>query len=624
MGGFETRGLLWYLAKRVLSLLIIVLLIASAVFAVFFLRGDEPLPMIPWNPELKERYISDLKSNEPIPAQYLNFMAKTLSGKFFLSMSIWKNEQTGDKIYAPLTKTLGLFGAVLVPGLLLGLVLGRLSSGDREQKLTSRFARLVSLGFASLPIMSAGLLLLYFLAYQHSIRLHGSILNPFVASLPIALGSYILLMKGKERYFGSGTTTVSRPAPTSTITKLYVAWVMVIVLVADMMFDYGGLGLVTWQSINRRDDTVLIASIFLIAVTVAATNSLLDITSPFVKSRFSPRKKDVELDPSRSATDPAPPPVEDGSVGGSTMLALVAKDYLRRPLGIAALVIVLVFVILAVAAPLLATVPNPDRFENREPPSLMIGFLNPRPPSLERSLSTGFIHPLGTDYLGRDVYSELLYGARAPLLMVTILTAIALAASVATWIVAAFASVLRGTPAFMVGGVSSVFADFILAVPIFVVFLAMSYPNRPQFAFEYSTLVVLPLLVVACMFRVVRVKMPAIRRLVSSRPNPTAGRGRVCAVLTGATGSIFYASKFVVMFGFLTILVIQFFLPAPDHLLSTSWSWLSDDAYDGNAALLGDWWLILPQLILTSLLAAAVFKIMDTLEQVWVRRFGTL
>ena len=94
--------------------------------------------------------------------------------------------------------------------------------------------------------------------------------------------------------------------------------------------------------------------------------------------------------------------------------------------------------------------------------------------------------------------------------------------------------------------------------------------------------------------------------------------------MTGAAGSILYISKFVVMFGLLSILVLQFFVPLQGILLPTSWASLSTLAYEFNAWQSGAWWLILPQLILTSLLVAAVYKILDTLEQVWVRRFGTL
>ncbi len=621
----ESRGLLLYLLKRVLSLLLVVLLVASAVFAAFFLQQDPERTLLPKgaSPELIQHLRSDLKLNEPIPAQYVNFMAKTLSGKFFLSQSLWRGTSIGDRIYTPVTKTLMLFGPVLVLGLLFGIVLGSFFSGIRERRLTSRTARLVCLGAASVPVMSAGLWVLYLLAHQTSIPISRSIVPPLMTSLPIAVGTYILIMKGKERHFTSATTDVRQPIPASSITKLYVAWVMVIVLIAEMIFSYGGLGLITWSSLIQRDGTALMACLFLIAVIIASTNFLLDIVSPFVKSWFSDMRKRSQMNPLRVVTESAPPAAEAAKVSGGRMLVVVARDYLKRPLGIVALIIILALLTMAAAAPLLATVQNPDSIDKMEPNDFQTGLRNPLPPSLDKSPNTGFIHPLGTDNRGRDVYSELLYGARAPLIVAAILVVIAVAIGVIIWIAAAVASSLEGAPAAILGGALSVLSDFVFAVPMFIVFLARSYPDSAQVAFWYSLFVMIPLLVLACTFRVVRVKMASVRRLSSRRTSGTGGGG-ICATLTGATGSILYISKFVVMFGLLSVLVIQFFYPLQGIVLSTSWAWLSSYAFDYGAFASGAWWLILPQLILTSLLVAAVYKILDTLEQVWVRRFGSL
>jgi len=300
------------------------------------------------------------------------------------------------------------------------------------------------------------------------------------------------------------------------------------------------------------------------------------------------------------------------------------KSYLRRPLGIAALAIVLVFLVLAVAAPLLATVPNPDRFQNQEPNVVLSGRMNPMPPSFDRSQVTGFLHPLGTDSIGRDVYSELLYGARAPLLILAILIGSVLAAGLATWFVATLLSDLRGPVATVIGGVSSVLSDFIIAAPIFVVFLAWTYPDRAQIAFVYSVVIAVPLLVFACTFRAVRLKLPQIQRWNSSERSPMATGSKMGAVLTGAMGSILYVGKFVVMFGFLTIIALQFFVSSLDFPLATSWASMTERAFDMAAWARGAWWTIVPQAILLSLLTAAAYKILDTLEQVWVLRYGRL
>jgi len=77
-------------------------------------------------------------------------------------------------------------------------------------------------------------------------------------------------------------------------------------------------------------------------------------------------------------------------------LRLLAKD----KLALLSLAIILFFVVTAVFAPYLA--PYPDEGEGKPVPERR--FL---PPSIE--------HPLGTDYLGRDILSRIIFGARISL-----------------------------------------------------------------------------------------------------------------------------------------------------------------------------------------------------------------
>jgi peptide/nickel transport system permease protein len=75
------------------------------------------------------------------------------------------------------------------------------------------------------------------------------------------------------------------------------------------------------------------------------------------------------------------------------------------------------FVVMAIFAPLLATVPQPTMLDNREPNHLKDSppLQNPLPPSFKPSSYTGLTHPFGTDHIGQDVYSLTLYGSRASL-----------------------------------------------------------------------------------------------------------------------------------------------------------------------------------------------------------------
>ncbi len=83
-------------------------------------------------------------------------------------------------------------------------------------------------------------------------------------------------------------------------------------------------------------------------------------------------------------------------------VSLMFQAFRRDPLAVASLLIIIVFVLGALFAPLLTPYPE----QGRGDPNILEKF---KPPSKE--------HPLGTDYLGRDVLARLLFGGRVSLSM---------------------------------------------------------------------------------------------------------------------------------------------------------------------------------------------------------------
>ena len=106
------------------------------------------------------------------------------------------------------------------------------------------------------------------------------------------------------------------------------------------------------------------------------------------------------------------------------------KIFKANRLGFSGLLILFMFLAMAIMAPVLSTVPNPDKHEEPnvpdpiDPRNLPPLQQNPLPPSLKKSIYTGWTHPLGTDHKGQDIYSLTLYGSRASLIVGLIATAI--------------------------------------------------------------------------------------------------------------------------------------------------------------------------------------------------------
>jgi peptide/nickel transport system permease protein len=126
-----------------------------------------------------------------------------------------------------------------------------------------------------------------------------------------------------------------------------------------------------------------------------------------------------------------------------------ARQLARRPAAIAALAVVLGFIVAAVAAPRLAPYdPNAiDYRALRKPPSAA--------------------HRLGTDEVGRDVLSRLLWGARASLLAGVIPVAIAVTLSVPL-------GLLSGSVGGWIDGLIMRINDAMLSIPFLIVAIALA------------------------------------------------------------------------------------------------------------------------------------------------------
>jgi peptide/nickel transport system permease protein len=126
----------------------------------------------------------------------------------------------------------------------------------------------------------------------------------------------------------------------------------------------------------------------------------------------------------------------------------VLGDVLRRPLGALGFFIVLAFMLVVVFAPLIA----PYDFAEQDIPSMLQG------PSTS--------HWLGTDHLGRDLLSRLMYGARIALGVALPAVSVALGAGLTLGLIAGYAG---GT----VDDVALVFFDSIQAFPSVILALAI-------------------------------------------------------------------------------------------------------------------------------------------------------
>lgn len=132
----------------------------------------------------------------------------------------------------------------------------------------------------------------------------------------------------------------------------------------------------------------------------------------------------------------------------------VWRELLRRPLAMAGLVVVCAFVVVAVFAPVFA----PYSYEEQFFEGLTIEGA-PMPP--------GGQFLLGTDLLGRDLLSRMIYGARTSLIVGLLANGIAVLAGTAVGLTAGF---LRG----VIGGLLMRMTDLLMAFPALILAITIA------------------------------------------------------------------------------------------------------------------------------------------------------
>ena len=137
--------------------------------------------------------------------------------------------------------------------------------------------------------------------------------------------------------------------------------------------------------------------------------------------------------------------------------ARALRKLARRPLVLAATTVVGVFVVVALAAPHLAPFDpvTPNLLAMRKPPSA--------------------VHRLGTDEVGRDVLSRLIWGARASLLAGVIPVSLAVAVSIPL-------GLLSGYAGGWLDGVIMRVTDAMLSIPFLIVAIALAAFLGPSLA----------------------------------------------------------------------------------------------------------------------------------------------
>ena len=642
-----------YILKRIVCVLIVIYLIASAIFVFMFVMPGDPVANLAPNTsnfELRQVVIDELKLNEPVFVQYGNFMARMLSGEFFSDFGVRVGAPIREFIWEPVLYTLFLFASVTLISALVGVSL-ELPFRRRTGTLLDRLFQAVMAFALSVPAICAAMVLVL-LNTDVAWPLHGNGLTeielefedggiytsfakhailPVLAGVLSALGGFALIMRSTYAPTSKSghVETIPSRMPALAMTKFYLAWVVVTVIAIDVLFGYHGLGQLLWDSVWIRDKTLLMVTIFLLGVIMALASFSLDVIT-LVERNFKSHARSQSR-PESPATGWAQTPGPGLPLKAQAQKQIewsILREYGRSKRGMIALVLLIAFLVVAVAAPLISTVSNPTDMDRWEPNVLTDNHVNPMAPSLLRSSPTGFIHPLGTDVLGRDVYSMTVYGSRQALLMISIVVVGSLVAGLIAWIPVSTLAGERDLSSRLLEFLGSTLAEFLIAIPIFMIGILVAEVNgghtlRVQFFFVvFASAFGIPILY----FRA-RVSELTRTQPNGMPPSPEYLRDWKSKNLFGprAWREVFHVAKYFVVVGFLSIVTLDFIVLSDPTVIA--WGEMIENAYEHGAIVYGAWgawWTIVPPTAAIIALGGSVYLVMDTFERIFERRLSTL
>ena len=603
------------LAERALVFAISIFVFANLLFIWEFVINDPEKLSLPKTiePYYVELLRDDLRLDGSLSEQYSNFMVKLFSGDFFLSTGVLRFEPISDFVYEFAFTTICALVAVFILSLAIAGMYSYFAhvwSSRIRGKTMLAVALILAVTFA----ISLWLSLMYVLGHVRIIRFwdYRFTLSVLWASIPVG-SSFVLVMDGLLKR--AETVELSRPkrlvmaifrVPSSSATlSLFAVYAMICVLIADIYMSTDGLGTLAWDALLTLDLAVLTVTVFILATILLLIFLLIDVLRIFACMG--------EVGLEASEEEPPSPPRSSKLLGalGWPVVPAMWESYRRDRVALLALMVFVALVVMGSLAPILSTVKNPYDYENYEP-TLMGDYgewlqLNPMPPSLTPSEGLGFIHPLGTDHAGRDVYSMLLYEALECVGIAVLLVAIAVSVGTLAAVVRFYTERSRPSIRATVGYSSTVAAEVLLLLPL----LAVLYPFSWIYGHEHEVLLTVSLVVWMWAafgkeeaLNILQYGTGGGRRILSS---PFTAKG---------AAAIVFRAKFCFLFGFF---LIAYFIHTFWTIgwLEIGWVEILENAYSFGAFFRWHyWWMVIPPMVLVALLAGSVYVMLDRLERI--------
>jgi peptide/nickel transport system permease protein len=255
-------------------------------------------------------------------------------------------------------------------------------------------------------------------------------------------------------------------------------------------------------------------------------------------------------------------------------------------IGMTGFVALVIFIVVAIFAPWMSTVQNPNNPDNAEPVILVDDWINPLPPSMTPSPYTDLLHPLGTDHKGGDIYSMTLYGARASLYVGLVATAISALLGAVIGLAAGYFG--RATDEVLMRA-----TDFFLVLPWFPLMIVMMAILGREFVW---VIFVIGITSWPSTARIVRSQVLTVkeRQFIERARAVGAGDGHIISkhIMPNVMPLIFANTVLLISLAIFSESFLSFFGLGDPTVIS--WGGMLEGAYQFGAFYKGAWWYILP------------------------------
>ncbi len=467
-----------YILKRVLQAIPILIGISMISFLIVALAPGDPVANM--YPPYQLKHIDQalvrhqLELDQPIPLQYLNMVKKLVTGDL---KSFAERRPVLDMIRDAMPTTLALASLTILLSVILAIPIALISAANKHSWIDGLF-NVGSLFGISVPSFWLALVAVLLLSERLHLLPSGGLqsigatsysLVDIIPHLIMPVGILTLITSpGLIRYARSSMMDVMledyiRTARAKGLKEsgvvlkhglknalipfvaeigLDIPWLFGGTVVIETIFALPGLGRLAVQSAIARDYPVILTINLYVALLTILSGILTDIAY----SVLDPGSDKVDAIMS-DATFDMPPELAGRASRNNTALAL--RRYARNRLAVVGSVVILIFLAMALAAPIVAPF-QPDK-------QVIVDRL--KPPSAQ--------YLMGTDALGRDVFSRAVWASRVSMPIGFLAMAISLVVGILVGLVAGFYG----------GWIDNAlmrFTDLILSFPIIFLLLTIA------------------------------------------------------------------------------------------------------------------------------------------------------